>query len=791
MPDMENLKAKSKERGGESLAEHTLHVVERVAQLRDRLPRLADDLRCPNLWGVMFWSAWLHDFGKAASGFQDMLEDGPVWEYRHEVLSLAFLEWVFEPETRAYEMAASAIAAHHRDFSRIEQQYIQPIRRGHPQDAQIEDRWHSEMDEWRVSALASWTQDTAYAKSEAREFDLAALPLRQVCPAQTRQDGPERAARALKTYYAYFKKQRPGRRMRHDTKAFRREALCLRGLMLQADRLASASAPPLAPPNLSGVASAIPVPRDQWYEHQKDASETEGSALLAAPTGSGKTEAALLWTERQVNAERPGALFYLLPFRASINAMHERVRDRYGVPDEDAALMHSTAVQAIYRELVEEADEKTEDAAQKARRHRSLGRLHQQPVCIATPYQLLRAAYRLPGYEGQWLMLRGGHLVIDEIHGYEPTRLGLLIELFATLRRNWDVRVFCMTATMPNWLRTLLKETLDLKHELNASPALYEHFQRHRLFMLPGRIDDVETIQKVCRRVKAGEKVLVVVNLVDTAQQLAKIIRDLLESEEDVEPKEGHERVVLLHSRFAREHRQQREKRLATRLEKPDGFVAVATQVVEVSLDVSFDSIYTEPAPLEALLQRFGRVNRKAQPKTLKPVHVMQEAVNWTYPYQREALMRRTVELLMRRDGNKLDEAVFADWLNEVYAPDEEQLVEQVEEGRKAFRESCGPQQLVSFESDPSVRVKFNELFDGYEVLPSPCYEEFIARREAGKTIEAFGLLVPISSGRFHALNGKGQITLLKDVGVLLAECSYSSDVGATFIEEKNRGNML
>src|SRR5207244_7001198 len=78
----------------------------------------------------------------------------------------------------------------------------------------------------------------------------------------------------------------------------------------------------------------------------------------------------------------------------------------------------------------------------------------------------------------------------------------------------------------------------------------------------------------------------------------------------------GNAAVDLLHSRFAGEDRTRKEIALMAKVPNDNkrireaGTVLVATQVVEVSLDVDFDVLFTDPAPVEPLIQRFGRVNR-------------------------------------------------------------------------------------------------------------------------------------------------------------------------------------
>ncbi|HMN29281.1 MAG TPA: CRISPR-associated endonuclease Cas3'', partial [Caldilineaceae bacterium] len=128
-PDwMDELWAKSAEKGEgnrpETLAQHTWYVLERLTDFIQLRPELPQQLGAPRLWHILYWAAFLHDFGKAASGFQARLRGGERWPHRHEVFSLAFLDWLegdWSDEERKWLIAA--IASHHRDASVIAEKY--------------------------------------------------------------------------------------------------------------------------------------------------------------------------------------------------------------------------------------------------------------------------------------------------------------------------------------------------------------------------------------------------------------------------------------------------------------------------------------------------------------------------------------------------------------------------------------------------------------------------------------------------------------------------------------------
>ncbi len=120
--------------------------------------------------------------------------------------------------------------------------------------------------------------------------------------------------------------------------------------------------------------------------------------MLVAPTGSGKTEAALLWTLGNGTQATP-RLFYALPYQASMNAMYDRLRSPRYFGNGAVGLQHGRALQALYQRLMNE-ENGPKSVIQATKWLENLNRLHAYPVKVFSPYQMLKAVYEIKGFEG-------------------------------------------------------------------------------------------------------------------------------------------------------------------------------------------------------------------------------------------------------------------------------------------------------------------------------------------------------------------------------------------------------
>jgi CRISPR-associated endonuclease/helicase Cas3 len=543
------------------------------------------------------------------------------------------------------------------------------------------------------------------------------------------------------------------------------------------------------------------------HDHQIRCAETDGHLLLRAPTGSGKTEAGLLWAARQVTtiATATGGtprVFFTLPYLASINAMADRLgnllqdKEMTGVAHSRAASYHLSV--AIAAEDSEEGEDHRIVAARKAVSRAAATRLFQETVRVGTPYQLLRGALAGPVHAGTLIDSANSVFVLDELHAYDAKRLGFILAT-ARLWERVGGRIAVLSATLPDALAGLVRETLNndvvtVNAEADLTPA------RHRLRIRDRHLTDPAAVAEASLRLSEDQSVLIVANNVAHAQDLFEQLSPIACA------LRGPDTAMLLHSRFRRRDRSRIEKAIRARFgtstagrvaDRLPGLV-VATQVVEVSLDVDFDVLFTAAAPLEALLQRFGRVNRLGQrPPASVVVHLPSYGPRRGEPgsdYADGVYPREPVELawniLLDHNGASVDEVQATRWLDQIYTTawgqqwrtDVQDYQEQFD---KAFLSFAHP-----FQSRDHVAEKFDEMFDGTEAIlidDQDAYAEALAMadgRAAGRLI-ADDYLIPMPAWAGNLARYE------RSYGVRVVDGEYDPDRGLLSVRSPDRQPYL
>lgn len=793
---MNDLMAKSHEMGGQTLAQHTWDVLARMAGQREVYLHLPERLG-ERLWSQVFWAAFLHDFGKAAHGFQQILngKQDPWRErkHRHEVLSLGFIEWLFPSGHPDRSAVLAMVAFHHKDAPTLFDKYG-----GRTPLVKIRDESERESIRNHLNDLANnisletryalwrWLQACAQPWAAALGFNLIDPPELMKWERAQRTNLAKAIHEALCELHQ-FREQRNSDALRN--------ALLWRGLILSADHTASAGLTTFTLMPLTRAHAEAPFLKHNLkpLDHQRDAGSSGfGSALLVAPTGSGKTEAALLWAAQQMTLRPSSRLFYTLPYQASMNAMYQRLATEIlGYSDrevkagsvETISIRHSRALMKHYQDMMSLDERDPHDVQRMAKWLKNKTDLNTYPIQVFSPYQMLKVAYSLKGFEALLLDYTDALFIFDEIHAYDPKRLALIIELMRWLRTEYQARFLVMTATLPPMLHDKLVEALELdpKKTIGASAKVFQASSRHTVHIRDDRLSDT-IVECVRADWSAGRAVLICLNRVEAAQRVYRLLGTAL----GLQPEDD---IVLLHSRFNGRDRAVKESILLERaavgrIERRP-FVCVATQVVEVSLNVDFDTIYSDPAPLEALLQRFGRVNRGRVDKTLRlPVQVftVPDAQNAHKPYlpYDAALVERSMTVLSQYcAGRDIDEALVTSMLGDIYQGDllASWKRDYDDSALKFRRDILGS--IAAFESGESRR--FYELFDGIEVLPVDCVDQYYDARDTRGYLEASQYLVNISYGVYSEFRQYGLISPAREQEGEFADhinVIYSSELG-------------
>ena len=771
-PDwLNNVWAKSAELGEggqpETLARHTWHVLSRLAEFIRLRPNLPTQLNVPRLWHILFWSAFLHDFGKAVEGFQTQLRpDGQRWGHRHEVFSLAFVDWVAGGlSTEEQQWLVASIVSHHQDFDEIQASYLHPSN-PYPQRISLSGATLRGLWNWLSECGIPWRDELRLANFGISRPKLQA---QETAIESVQQRGVERIRYWLAGYCRLNEDLEDG----YATHAVV-PGITVRGYIINADHSASAHAGSIPPVQFDAdtILARNKLSQKNLFGHQSQAVQVDGSALLIAPTGSGKTEAALLWAARQssIIGGLP-RLFYTLPYQASMNAMQVRL-EKNSPKQEHVGLQHGRSLLALYWLLLEKGYG-PKAAARTAKWAQNLSRLNYPPVRVFSPYQMLKGMYRLKGYEALLTDYHNAAFIFDEIHAYEIPRMAMILKTIEYLRMNFNARFFIMSATFPKLIQEWLFEALDTRTKIEADSALFQKFIRHRLILHDGELLTAG-LANVISDAKDGKSVLVVCNLVNRAQEAYNQIRDQLDA--------VNIRTELLHGRFNMRDRSKKEQLIRNATGSTNNecrpIVLVATQVVEVSLDIDLNTIYTELAPLEALIQRFGRINRRRL-KDFVPVHVFRQPDDGQKIYDPE-LIQRTLSILEREHERQIDEGAIGAWLDEIYSGEvEARWRENYQTAAADFDRTC-VRTMRPFAANEELEEMFYKAFDGVEVLPEPFYCEYKAVKEEDP-IRAEELLVPISLGRFHALRNGGQILPRNRREPYRVNAEYNSEVGLTF----------
>jgi len=349
-----------------------------------------------------------------------------------------------------------------------------------------------------------------------------------------------------------------------------------------------------------------------WQVTKVEEVKNKNLTFLVAPTGIGKTEFAFLWGSGSKT-------LYTLPMKAIVNQIHQRATEVFKT--ENTGILHSDA--DIY--LMEKQNFTDIESIKVYEMSKNLS----FPFIVMTGDQIFPYVLRFPGYERVISVLSYSNLVIDEVQSYDPKALAVVVKSIETTYALGG-NVLLMTATLPDFVKEEIEKRIkgyktnedsDIT-EVNLYEENKENFKKIKKHLLELRTIEAnneneeaiptEELEKVISEAQSGKRVLVVVNTVKASQDIFAKIKELINNKNLKEIK-----TFLIHSKFTIKDREERERKLLEEFGNPkppdekQGKILVSTQVIEVSMDLDADVIFTEICPIDALIQRIGRVARR------------------------------------------------------------------------------------------------------------------------------------------------------------------------------------
>ena len=352
-----------------------------------------------------------------------------------------------------------------------------------------------------------------------------------------------------------------------------------------------------------------------------------GPALLIveAPMGEGKTELAFVAHLRLQARNGHRGLYVALPTQATGNALFDRaltfLRGFSAETPLDIQLAHGGAMldERLHRlrGIDGPPDESIACSAWFSQRKRAL----LSPYGVGTIDQALFATLNVKHHFVRLWGLANRVVVLDEVHAYDTYTSGLIESLLRWLKA-MNCSVILMSATLP------AKRRADFLRAWGV--AAIESVAYPRLLLASGNqahgesvdcrplapievaaiAEDLVTMaDEALARLQGNGCGLVIVNTVQRAQDLYSLLKALLEGQA-----KGETELLLFHARFPADERGVRERAVLARFGRdalrPRRALLIATQVVEQSLDLDFDFIISDLAPIDLLLQRAGRLHR-------------------------------------------------------------------------------------------------------------------------------------------------------------------------------------
>ena len=431
------------------------------------------------------------------------------------------------------------------------------------------------------------------------------------------------------------------------------------------------------------------MPNDLQEFTQKN---QDKNLIVIGSTGMGKTESALLWSKNDKT-------FFTLPLRISINAIYDRIVEQ--IKYEHIGLLHSTAQDYI--------EEKQNDLEEKSAMKTEIEKIEQsknlyQKITTCTIDQIFPFVFKYRGYEKMYATLSYSKVIIDEIQAYSPEIVAIILKGLQMINKLGG-KFMVMTATLPRIYKEKLQE-MGIEFEYNE---FIKNTQRHKIKLFDKKIN--EDLNQIYEESKT-KKTLIIVNTINKAIEIYKQLKEI-----------GANNINLLHSRFEQEDRNEKEKNIKEfSKQKGENGIWITTQIVEASLDIDFDLLYTEMSTLDSLFQRLGRCYRSREYESQEPnVRIYtKEASGIKYVYDEE-INHKSIELLQEYDNQILEEETKIQLVDTLYS-------KEMLEGTKFYKNFQNAfsilENIIDYDASKKEAQSLLRNIDNIDVIPKSIYDE-------------------------------------------------------------------
>lgn len=383
------------------------------------------------------------------------------------------------------------------------------------------------------------------------------------------------------------------------------------------------------------LANSMKVDKFIPKKFQERMSNCKDSVLVEIPTGEGKTEGALLWAINNIN-NKFNKIIYTLPTQTTSNKLYERIKDVFV---DNTGLIHSSS--RIYLEKkYEQENGKIDD---KFKSDILFNATFNKGATVSTIDSIFKYFLNIGRYNVAMLNFLRSVIIIDEVHSYDFKLMGF-IKRFLEICKYYNVPVCLMSASIPNKIKQLLN--ID-KFNVISDKKLFEKKANYIY-----KVDDFleNQIGNISKKFNNGKSILIVRNTINKSIETYKKLKKI-----------EIENVILYNSQFKKRDRVNKENEIYEKLNNNEHFILVATQIVEISLDIDFDVMFTDNAPIDSLIQRFGRINRNKKQYKIGEIYIFRYTDIKPYYLRMLEITYETIEegLFPLRK--------YTDWLNKVY----------------------------------------------------------------------------------------------------------------------------